>query len=84
MLVGIPEFDRWSFSADLGRRKEINIQHVRRQNECVEAAIEMVATGKIDVNNMPTHHFNLKDAKQAFDMVAGYKDGVMKAMIGYD
>ena len=84
MLVGIPEFDRWSFSADLGRRKEINIQHVRRQNDSVVDAIEMVSSGKIDISKMPTHHFKLEESKKAFDMVAGYHDGVMKAMIEFD
>lgn len=84
MLVGIPEFDRWSFSVDLGRRKEINIQHVRRQNDCVEDAIEMVSSGKINISDMPTHRFKLDDSKKAFDMVAGYRDGVMKAMIEFE
>ena len=27
--------------------------------------------------------FNFNDAKAAFDLVAGYKDGVMKAMIDF-
>ncbi len=84
MLVGIPEFDRWTFSADTARRKEINIQHVRRQVGCVDEAIELVADGKIDISDMPTHRFKLEDTKKAFDMVAAYSDGVMKAMIEFD
>ncbi len=33
LIIGIPEFDNWYFSADLIRRKEICIINVRRQNQ---------------------------------------------------
>lgn len=84
MIIGIPEFDRWSFSADSIRRKEINIINVRRQVDCVLPALEMMTDGQIDVSLMPTHRFPFADTKAAFDLVAGYKDGVMKAMIDFD
>jgi hypothetical protein len=32
---------------------------------------------------MQTHTFPFEQIKAAFDMVAGYKDGVMKAMINF-
>jgi L-iditol 2-dehydrogenase len=81
MLIGIPEIDRVSFSIDLLRRKELCIQNVRRQNECVEQAIEKVAAGDISVDFMITHRFGLGESKRAFDLVADYGDGVVKAMI---
>lgn len=83
MVIGIPEFDRWSFPADVTRRKEITIQHVRRQNGALEPALEMMEKKLIDVGGMPTHRFPFADAKKAFDLVAGYGDGVMKAMIDF-
>jgi hypothetical protein len=30
---------------------------------------------------MATHTFKLEQAQEAFDMVAGYRDGVVKALI---
>jgi len=81
MLVGIPETDRISFSIDLLRRKEITIYNVRRQNHCVEEALEMISSRKLDVNKMVTHHFPLSKTKDAFDLVMNYDDKVMKAMI---
>lgn len=84
MIIGIPEFDRWSFSVDSIRRKEISIVNVRRQVDCVEPALEMMRDGEIDVSLMPTHRFSFADTKAAFDLVADYKDGVMKAMIDFD
>ncbi len=81
MMVGIPETDRISFEIAWVRRKEITLQPVRRQNECVDDAIEMVAKGEVDLDPMVTHEFGLEKTKEAFDMVADYQDGAVKVMI---
>ncbi|MBT3376092.1 MAG: alcohol dehydrogenase catalytic domain-containing protein [Lentisphaerae bacterium] len=81
MLIGIPEFDRYSFSAEAGRRREVCLQNVRRQNGCVQTALDLIAAGDISPNFMVTHRFSLDDSKKAFDLVDGYADGVVKAMI---
>jgi L-iditol 2-dehydrogenase len=83
IIVGIPEFERWSMSVDKTRRQEISVQFIRRQIDCVEDALGMMSNGKIDVSNMITHRFPFKSTKEAFDLVAGYNDGVMKAMIDF-
>jgi len=84
MVIGIPEFDHWSFSVDLLRRKEICIQSIRRQNHSVEEALELMETKGVNVDKMPTHRFSFAQTKEAFDLVTGYRDGVMKAMIDFD
>jgi len=84
MIIGIPEFNRWSLKVALCRRKELSIQNVRRQNHAVEETLELLSSGSVDIGRMPTHRFKFPDAKAAFDLVAGYKDGVMKAMIDFD
>ena len=84
MIIGIPEFDHWSFGVDQLRRKEIGIQSVRRQNHSVEEALKLMEHKVVDVDKMPTHRFTFEQTKAAFDMVTGYKDGVMKAMIDFD
>jgi len=81
MLVGIPEFDRVSFAIGLIRRKEITIINVRRQNRTTELAMGLVAEGRAKIDSFVTHRFNLEQAKDAFDLVADYRDGVIKAMI---
>jgi len=83
MIVGIPETDRWTFSVDKLRHKEITIGNVRRQNHSLEETLEMLADEKVDVKPMATHRFSFADTKAAFDLVAGYQDGVMKAMIDF-
>jgi threonine dehydrogenase-like Zn-dependent dehydrogenase len=83
MIIGIPEYDRWSFDAGEIRRKEIAIQNVRRQNHSTEKALEMISNGLISIDAMITHRFPFEKTKDAFDMVADYRDGVMKAMIEF-
>jgi L-iditol 2-dehydrogenase len=84
MIIGIPEFSRWSFSVDKLRHKEITITNVRRQVNCMERALKMMETGQIDVSLMPTHRFNFNETQKAFELVSDYKDGVMKAMIDFE
>jgi L-iditol 2-dehydrogenase len=81
MLVGIPEFDRVSFPVNIVRRKEITIINVRRQNRCTMRAMELVASGRAAIDSFVTHRFKLEQADEAFEIVADYKDRVVKAMI---
>ncbi len=83
MVIGIPEFDRWSLPVDKTRRKEIIIQNVRRQNETLNETLELISKSKIKVSPMATHRFAFENTKSAFDLVSGYEDGVMKAMIDF-
>lgn len=81
MLVGIPREDRISFAIDKIRRKEITIVNIRRQNGCTHKAIDLVASQKVRPDFMVTHRFKLDQVQDAFELVAGYRDGVVKAMI---
>lgn len=83
MIVGIPEFDRWELSVDKTRRKEITVRFVRRQNECTGKALDMMKSGKINISRMITHRFPFEKTTEAFDLVTGYSNGVMKAMIDF-
>ncbi len=83
MLIGIPEQQHLRFDMDDMRRKEITLINVRRQRHCVTEAIDLMASGKIDVSKMASHHFQFRHSKEAFDLVEAYRDGVMKAMIEF-
>jgi L-iditol 2-dehydrogenase len=83
VIVGIPDFNHWSFSVGKTRRKEITIINIRRQVGCTQVALDLIAD-KINVDSMVTHHFKFEDTEKAFELVSDYKDGVMKAMICFD
>ncbi len=85
MLIGIPtKFTRFQFDVDSMRRKEICVQNIRRQNGCVQPAIDMIADGSVNAKLMITHRFPFSGTPDAFRMVADYSDGVVKAMVNFD
>jgi len=82
VLVGIPPEGKYCLDMDLMRRNEITIQNVRRQNHCVEKAINLIENG-LPVDQLITHHFIPEETQQAFEMVSNYHDDVIKAMIDF-
>lgn len=84
VIVGIPEVDDMSFPIHDLRRKEITIVNVRRQNHCTQKAIDLLASHEINMDSTVTHRFALEETQKAFELVANYREGVMKAMILID
>ncbi len=84
MITGIPEGTRVSFDISRLRRNELTLYNVRRQCDCMERAIDMIASGTIDVEPLITHRLPLRETKRAFDLVADYADGVIKAVVTHD
>ena len=70
VITGIPEGSRISLCIDLMRRNELTVFNVRRQNQCVDRALDLIASGKVNVQPLITHRVALKDARMAFDTVA--------------
>lgn len=81
ILVGIPESDRVDFNVHVMRRKELSFKNVRRQRGCTGPVIALMADGKIDVRPLLTHCFPLARIQEAFELVAGYREGVIKALV---
>lgn len=81
LWVGIPREEQVLVPAHLARRKEIAIQLVRRQRDCMEPVLEAMAQGRLDPLWWITHRFPLERIGEAFELVAEYRDGVLKAMI---
>lgn len=81
MILGIPMVERISFDISKLRRKEISIQNVRRQTNCIHTAIDLIKNREVDMDFMATHYFSLEETKDAFELVSGYHDGVIKAMV---
>lgn len=81
LILGIPEVERVSFDIHALRRKEAWIGNVRRQNQCMVPAIDLITRGVVNLDPLVTHHFPLAETAAAFELVAGYRDGVVKAII---
>jgi L-iditol 2-dehydrogenase len=70
VLVGIPDDDRTSFSASLARRKGLTLVLSRRMHGTYPRAIDLVATGRVDVASLVSHRFGLEQAAEAFTVAA--------------
>jgi len=81
VVVGIPADDTMTMNASVIRRKGLTIKLVRRMKHTYLRAIRMVSKGIVDIKPLATHHFPLERIIEAFELVAGYKDGVLRAMI---
>ncbi len=81
LFVGIPLERRISFDISRLRRRELRVQNVRRQNQCVGEALRLIAKGRLDLDFMATHTFALAQAQEAFETAFHYRDGVIKALV---
>jgi L-iditol 2-dehydrogenase len=81
VIVGIPDDQRISLDLNTLRVKEITVRTVRRQAGRTAAALRMMERGFVNVDALITHRFPFDDAKDAFELVSAYGDGVVKAMI---
>lgn len=81
ILAGISPDPFVSMRADTVRHKGLTIKLVRRSKHTYPRAIRLVQAGLVDVKALVTHWFPLERAAEAFELVAGYRDGVLRAVI---
>jgi len=84
IMVGIPIEERISFDISRLRRKELRVQNVRRQNRCLDRALDLMASGTIEAGFMATHTFPFGHVQEAFETVFDRRDGVIKAMVAIE
>ncbi len=79
--IGSNPDDQVVFSSGTSRRKGLTIRCVRRSLNTLDQCIRLVESGRIDIRPLVTHTFPASRANDAFQMVASYEDGVLKAII---
>ena len=81
VVAGIPSQDEMVLTASTVRRKGLTIKMVRRMKHTYPRAIRLVQAGLVDVESLITHTYPLERIGEAFETVAAYGDGVIKAVI---
>ena len=76
----IPLLNKY-YSGDLTKIKSLDLLVEIRKSLGRRLSLDMVAAGKVNVDYMVTHRFTLDQTQQAFDLVAAYRDAVLKAVI---
>ena len=67
VLVGIPVEARTSFVASSARRKGLTLVLARRMGDVYARAVQLVASGRVDVRSLVTHRFPLAEIQAAFE-----------------
>lgn len=81
VLVGIPGDDQLRMQHSIARRKGLTIMMARRMKHTYPRAIELAKSGKVDLDNLISHHFPLQETAAAFAKNAAYEEGVHKIII---
>jgi len=68
VLVGIPVEARTSFVAGSARRKGLTLVLARRAGNVYGRAVQLVASGRVDVRSLVTHRFPLAEIRAAFEL----------------
>jgi L-iditol 2-dehydrogenase len=80
-IAGIPVEDAMTVRASAGRRYEITLAWVRRQNHNYPAAISLVEHHQIDLSPLLTHRFPLEKANDAFELAVKKADNSLRVAI---
>jgi L-iditol 2-dehydrogenase len=81
VLVGIPDGDTYTLPAAEARRRGLKIKFSRRMVDAYPRAIELVASGRVDVASIVTHRIDLAAAPALFRALADSESGLGKVLI---
>ncbi len=81
VLVGIPREDQLLLTHSVARRKGLTISMCRRMKHTYPRALRLVERGAVNLEALVSHHFSLRQAAEAFELNAEYREGVVKVII---
>jgi len=82
VLVGIPDGDAYStIVAAEARRRGLTIKFSRRMGNVYPRAIELIVQNKVNVDQLVSHHFDLQDTPDAFQLQADEADDLVKSIV---
>ena len=81
VVGGIPREDLMTVTASTVRRKGLTIKMLRRSNQTLQRSIELVTSGKADIDSFISHRFPLEQVTEAFELARDRKDVTLRVMI---
>ncbi len=81
VLVGLPPDPEVNLDIVSAASREISIKGVFRYANCYPAAIELVASGQVNLDALVTHRYSFEQTPEAFEFADREKKSSMKVMI---
>lgn len=81
VVVGIPHPERVEFEANVPRRRELTILFVRRSRNTLEDALRLIATGALNVRDIPVRRFPLERTEEAIALTGERPGDVLRAVV---
>lgn len=79
-LVGVGKNDQ-TLPVNNFAMREVDIKGLFRYHHTYPRAVALMASGKLDIDHLITHKFDIMDAVKAFETAADYSTGAIKVQI---
>ncbi len=81
VLVGIPPDDKLQLQHSVARRKGLTIMMSRRMKHTYPRAIELASSGRVKLEELVSHRFELSQTAQAYASNLAYERGINKVIL---
>lgn len=81
VLVGIAADDKLRLQHSVARRKGLTIMMSRRMKHTYPRAIQLAASGRVQLEELVSHRFDLSETAQAYASNAAYAPGINKVIL---
>lgn len=81
VVVGIPHPDEVRFDSTTPRRRELTVIFSRRSRDTLAEAIELIASGRVDLSALPTRKFTLEQTAEAMAATAARPGDMLRAIV---
>lgn len=81
VLVGIPSDDKLQLQHSVARRKGLTIMMSRRMKHTYPRAIELATSGRVKLEELVSHRFDLSQTAQAYASNLAYERGINKVIL---
>ena len=81
VIVGIPHPDEVRFDSTTPRRRELTVIFSRRSRNTLAEAIELIASGRVDLSALPMRKFALEQTAAALEATAARPGDMLRAIV---
>ncbi len=81
VLVGIPPDDKLRLKHSVARRKGLTVMMSRRMKHTYPRAIALALSGRVKLDELVSHRFELAEAARAYACNAAYETGLNKVIL---